>query len=341
METETATTVARPERSSSWPQRILRRLATARYERIEAAIEIARLEIEGRSDPASTGFPRMSDLASMTIDSWKDAALCMLKEAEGALTAGKINEAWTMLHAARRQEIFGLRDSELLAFTTALRAEAEKLKPWRQKAVIDIVGTADKPRDASRSDLIQAAMVRDDHYDNQGHKDQLMRSQIMFLAFLLAVELAAIIGLSSRKLLLSGERPQAPTFYWLVAVMVFGNLGATVSAMLRVANATGSTARIPEITAAYRVTFMRIAMGGASAVLIDLAVRSNVPGVFNTTLKDFIQNINAEGAYVIAFAAGFTERLVIRAVEAVAGKASSDESKPPAKPKPSGETQPA
>lgn len=325
---DTVTPVARQERPPTWAHRILRRLASARYERIEAAIEVARVEIEGRPDPASIGFAKAGDLPSMPLDSWKDAALCMLNKAEAALTAGKINEAWTMLHAARRQEISGLRDSELRPFTTALRAEAQKLKPWRKKAVIDIVGEADTSPNASRSDLIQAAIARDDHYDNQGYKDQLMRSEILFLALVLAVELAAIIVLSARKLLVFGERPLLPTLYWLVAVMVFGNLGATVSAMLRVSDATSSTARIPEMTAAYRVTFMRIAMGGASAVLIDLILRSHVPGVFNATLKDFIQNINAEGAYVIAFVAGFTERLVRRAVEAVAGK--GDESKPPA-----------
>jgi hypothetical protein len=137
--------------------------------------------------------------------------------------------------------------------------------------------------------------------------------------------MAGIIGLAYTGTLPSGQ--VAPTnFYTLIAVMLFGNLGGTASAMLRASDPT-SSARIPELTSANRVTFMRILLGGASAVVVYLVLQSQLTGVFNQTVADAMKSLTTATIYVVVFVAGFTERLVLRTVEIIAGKPPSTPAK--------------
>jgi hypothetical protein len=59
----------------------------------------------------------------------------------------------------------------------------------------------------------------------------------------------------------------------LAAVVGFGWLGATVSALTQTIDAS-TISRIPEITTMFRVPAMRIMVGIASALLVYLALRS-------------------------------------------------------------------
>jgi hypothetical protein len=314
-----------PEETRSQPPGLIRRmyirlLAQARYDRIEGSLRVARIDIERRFDHD----PTLDLISSLPGDArpepgWKHAALSLLAEADAALVRGRIDQAWKLLHAARRLEIFGMdKITELPSFSAALRAEAEKLKSWRQKAMQGIVGTTKKPLSGTAAAIAAAALIRDEHYDNQAYKDQLARTQILFLGVILAGVMAGIMGL-----LYLGHLPLGPelpsTFYSFVGVMLFGNLGGTISAMLRASDTT-SSARIPEITSATRVTFMRILMGGASAVIIYLALKSQLTGVFSQELAATMKALTPQTTYVIAFVAGFSERLVLTAVEYVAGK---------------------
>jgi hypothetical protein len=115
---------------------------------------------------------------------------------------------------------------------------------------------------------------------------------------------------------------------------LFGLLGGTVSAMLRASDPSQSS-RIPELTAAMRVTFMRILMGAASAIVIYVFIKSPLgaslsKSVFSEGIGDSLKLPTSFTAYVIAFVAGFSERLVLRAVESVAGKADDKSTAKPA-----------
>jgi hypothetical protein len=301
--------------------RSVRFVAPARYGRLESSLRVAEIEIDKRIDPNTTGSVMAPPPDAVVPPlSWKDAAVSLLTDARRALTRGDIDQGWRLLHAARRMEIFGLQTSELSAFAAMLRAECDKLSSWRQQAVRTIVGTIEAPRAASPADLAQAALIRDEHYNNQGYKDRLVRSQILLLAALLAAVMAGILGLAFR-----GQLPTAPDtppsgFLMLAAVTLFGALGGTVSAMIRASGSMTSGARIPEITSANRVTFMRILMGAASALIVQLALQSQMTWIFDAELAGRLASLNPQTAYVVAFAAGFSERLVLRAVEYVAGK---------------------
>ncbi len=242
--------------------------------------------------------------------------MALLHESRVALDHGKVDQGWKLFHAARRMEIFGMEDKELPDVAKKLREEASKLKPWRQRAVNALLGNDDVPIPARRS-LVLAATIRDEHYDNQGYKDQLIGAQFLFLVSVLAVIMGALLGMSYANLLPFGGVSLPPTFASIVAVMLFGKLGATFSAVLRASDSKASV-RIPEITSANRVSFLRILIGGVSAVVVYLALNSELAGVFS--FRDSLKTLTPFTIYVVAFASGITERVVLRAIESVLGK---------------------
>jgi hypothetical protein len=303
----------------------IRIASPARYERLDGSLRVARIEIERRADPHATGGIALHTADEYFGDErrdrgWKASALALLRQSRAALESGQIDQGWKLLHAARRMELLGIVDAgELATATAAMRAEASKLKSWRKKAILAIIGADASAPPGSPASLAHAALIRDEHYNNQGYKDLLIGTQILFLAGVLALVMGGLMSLSYFGRLPFGEALVPPTFHTLLAVMLFGNLGGTISAIVRAASSSTSV-RIPEIASANRVSFIRILMGGASAVVIYLALRSQLTGMLPQQLSSAVEKLTPFTTYVIAVASGFTERFVLRAVEFMLGK---------------------
>ena len=299
-------------------RRWIRLASPARYERLQGELQKARVEIGRRVDPEAVGDHEIESSRDLISGrSWKDSALALLGAARLALDHGKIDQGWKFLHAARRMEIFGMEDAELADYVKVLRAESSKLKPWRQTAIDNLLGKPDGVPVRDRRSLALASAVRDEHYDNQGYKDQLVGTQFLFLGAITAVVMAALLGMWYKNALAFGEGSLAPTFTTIVGVMLFGKLGATFSAITRASDASASV-RIPEITSANRVTYLRILLGGVSAIVVYLALKSELVSVF--TFHGMLKALTPFTIYVLAFASGFTDRLVMRAIEGLLGK---------------------
>lgn len=287
---------------------------SARYDRLEGTLRVAEIEIRRRISE------RAPD------DCWSKAAGQLLTDARGALGQRQVDQAWKLLHAARRLEILVLDDAERASVAATLRAEADKLKSWRQKAVECLLGSANKPTpNVEAAAIYQAALIRDEHYDNQAYKDRLLRTQMATLVFSLGIVLCLVGVVISRAPITEPLTGASAGAHFLAAVVLFGLLGGTVSAMLN-ASDTGPAARIPEFTSAIRVTLMRILMGGASALVLYVFLASNLGGalgkqLFSDSIARAIETLTALTAYSVAFVAGFSERLVTRAVEKIAGSA--------------------
>lgn len=99
----------------------------------------------------------------------------------------------------------------------------------------------------------------------------------------------------------------------LFSVATFGLLGATISATMAVVQARGAS-RIPELVSSFKVTILRLFMGPASAIVLYFVAQSTL---FE---KIFTFTLNNNTLLIVAVAAGFSERLVLRVVETVAGK---------------------
>lgn len=303
------TTTVTPPQEPRAPARARRFGRRARYDRLEAALQVAWDEIQHRDAAGAT---------------WKASALTAVSDAHAALEQGNIDSGWSLLHAARRFEILGCNDVEVAAAATALRAESDKLKAWRQAAVKALLGPANAP--VTREALVEAAAIRDESYDNQGYKDRLLKTQHMLLAAILAAILLAIASAVYARRLPLEALPPAASISMLFGVMLFGNLGAAISAVLQASDTSGS-ARIPEITTANSLTLLRVLMGAGSAMVIYMALRSQVSDVFNPAFATVLKNVTSPAMYLVAFVSGFSERLVLRAVESIAGKAPATDQK--------------
>jgi hypothetical protein len=102
---------------------------------------------------------------------------------------------------------------------------------------------------------------------------------------------------------------------WRAIAALLGMMGATLSGILSVAR-NSIQGRIPDLLLNWRVTMAKLVVGAISALALQTAPVSG-------TLK--IQDAAATQGSVmlVAFAAGFTERLVERAIETVAPSSKS------------------
>jgi hypothetical protein len=99
-------------------------------------------------------------------------------------------------------------------------------------------------------------------------------------------------------------------------ILLFGLLGGAISAVISVAKAS-TKSKIPEQISSFLITTMRVFLGAGSALVISIFLAS---GLWD---KIFAFQLEIDSNYIyyaIAFVAGFSERLVLKAVESVAGK---------------------
>ena len=293
---------------------IKRNLLSARIKRLSSEISVYKTELEERMCE--------KDTAHMVKKCGYKTAAELLKMADSALDAVDIDTGWKCLHAARRMELRFLdNDKDLIQrHASIIRNESDKLSSWRKKAVSSLIGTTENPLDKEKikvEDLFQAALLRDGHYDNQAYKSGIVRRHIFRLIVLLTVLLVAIY-----QLLHEGALPEpsnntdlAKTIFY---VFLFGLLGGTLSAILKVPTTTDSS-RIPELIGSFQVMMLRLVTGGASAIIVFIFLRSQFSkDIFSFVTPEIL--IDPFSIFAISFVSGFSERLVLRAVEKISEK---------------------
>lgn len=251
----------------------------------------------------------------------EDAAgiLSALDHARQALDRGDVDCGWKHLQAAERLKLMCAGHAEVKAVAVVIRAEADKLNAWRKRASQDLLLIdSDHPYDRHR--VLQAALVRDEHYNNQAHKDAIRRHLAEWLAVALFVGLVALLILAGFGMLDRILPPPAagvarPDHFAAIIVMaVMGVLGAAFSAAISVGPPDGKS-RIPETLYSTQVTWLRLLIGPVSAIVAYFAIQSNL-------YKEVLSLPRPEGfaLLLVGFGFGFSERWVLRLVEAVVGK---------------------
>jgi 8-oxo-dGTP pyrophosphatase MutT (NUDIX family) len=289
---------------------------TARYHRLAGSVLAYRTELEHR---------KCSIDGSEKVDQcWIISAIKLLSDAERYMNNGDIDEAWKCFHAAQRIEIFSMNYEQVLVKATLIRNEAVKLGAWRQKTISELLdiktlipSPAPDPIKKPPSDVVekvvQAAILRDESYNNQAHKDELVKEHIRFLtmvAFIVGF-LLLLFWLLSRVV---NPRISQNTLI-LLHCPLFGMLGAIFSAALKV-QATSQSSRIPELLNARIIATLRLFIGGISAFIIYIFINSQ----FVSSLVSLDPKLTATyiySFYFIAFVAGFSERLVLKAIDVV------------------------
>lgn len=250
---------------------------------------------------------------------WRTDIDRCLENARAALDRHETELGWRFLYAARRIELSGLAAHHPDAFrarTAATKREAfRKLDGWRLEAVEDLLGPPGEPiDDVDASDAHLATLLLQEHYDTYYQKVRIHSRQLWWLVGVagVAVGLVLLIAAVGGSIL---EGVSITSSRMLSVVVLFGVLGAAVSGILSLAR-SGVDSRLSRQVLASWVTYARLVIGGASALVMLAFLTSGL-----ATLV--FQNVVSTPGFVlfVAFATGFSERLLVRAIESVSGDA--------------------
>jgi hypothetical protein len=240
---------------------------------------------------------------------WIAGAEALLDKAAARLKEGDLDGAWHSLRAADHGAIPYLDEQELWNREQMLGCEAEKIKSeWRQSAIKKLLaGDPDKPGQEGRAlRLRDAAVVLTDYYETQYYKTGMLRDH---LRNLLVISVAALVVFLALVGLAGTPITKWPEWDWktLLGVLLFGVLGACLSATRKVSGETAGS-KIPELATQASVTVARAILGGIPALAVYAMLRAKLIQTANLEMPQML---------VFAFAAGFSERLVLKVLESM------------------------
>ncbi|MCH8863412.1 MAG: hypothetical protein IID51_13025 [Proteobacteria bacterium] len=229
----------------------------------------------------------------------------LLRDAQNSMADGRPEQAWREIKAVRRVEITNYTEEQRRVKALELMAESEKISvKWRREAVralLTVVKGSGR-RVPSVDAVIKAAELRDEHFDKVWARWRLRRRNLFYLFGFLPLVLAAVLYLSDLALLGPGFN-NAPL---LLAIFIFGGLGATLSTVYSVTRLDAS-ARFNERINTSITVLMRPLIGAATAIAAYIVLLAAV----NADAAS-IQNIAREQIYLFAFIAGLVDRFIYR-----------------------------
>jgi putative (di)nucleoside polyphosphate hydrolase len=277
--------------------------------RLTASIENYEADLEYRLD-------RHPELRG---GAWEAAVRRQLETVRAHQRRGEIDTAWRCFNLAARRELDVASEAELLTRAKALRREGTSAKlaaAWRADLIGELLASEQieeqlpKNIEDVRWRLTEATRHRDEDADNRYYKVALVRGQRSLLLLVLLVCIAIVLGLAAA-VDWDGDLGDPPVGF-VALVAVFGALGACLSAIQSLGRAAAH-GRIPEHVASSLVTITRPALGAAAALGVYAIAAS---GLLNISLEGNEAHLTV---LALAFAAGFSERLVLSAVGTATG----------------------
>jgi hypothetical protein len=256
-----------------------------------------------------TVFKSKLDLADKP---WENAD-ALLNQADERIKVRDLDGAWALLLEAERTEIARLSPQELKNRERIFRSEMDKVDSrWRRDAIKHLMDDFDDP-DTLASRLGAAQGLLDDYYQNQYYKHGLVLAHmrgLIAIAITALMTLLVLIGQISPDLLRSDD------WDWklLLVVLLFGVLGACFSATIKVQGDTAKS-KIPEMTAGFSITLARTVLGATPALAAYAFLKAKVLTIGSG------ESSTIPAALAVAFAAGFSERLVLRLLKLLDDKA--------------------
>jgi hypothetical protein len=284
-------------------------------ERLTAALDAAEIDLASREANQDKTAPPGSWIAAA-----KDAIARARKQ---FATSGQYQAAWRELKVAERAVIEDPTDdagAESLA--VALRREAEGVGGRRGQAMTDLLcddkGGLRPTIAKERARIIQAAALRDDHYDTQYYRIELRRRHLMNLFILLLAALVVLLGFTYCNRIELFNTPVGKTYNGhdrLLAVLLLGMLGASLSVAQTIVATDMNTKVTVQRVGAFMV-WMRPIIGATAAVIAYALLLANAQ------LKVFFEGKIGGDDFaviaVIAIVAGFSERFIVGALNNIA-----------------------
>ncbi len=252
---------------------------------------------------------------------WLDSALRSMEVAENSGGCGDLDGGWGALHDAERFLVYGMGDAELIAHAASVKAETEaKLRNWRASATKTLFASAGlearlkagpplktEERTVLQQAVVESLNVLNAHSDNLYHRMGLVQRQLDFLVLVCGILVATVLFGSY----FFAEADSKLGMRYLAPIAIAGALGGVVSAMIQLSRV--GEARIPEALLYGLITSGRPLVGGASGLFIYFVMQSGLISLVDAA------KVGLEAGLVVAFVAGFSERLVLSAVSKVAG----------------------
>jgi len=268
------------------------------HQRLEGDLNVYRKKIIARR--LLTKKNKFIDLANELID-----------EAHKKIKKGNIDAAWKCFQAARQLEIFMLNKSELISEAKSILKESVKLNTWRKSAVENLLN---QKVELKKTAVYKAAQIRDEHYNNEAYKNRLFRNYLNTLLLFLTIAVLSIIPYFI--LVDDFERIIISDNTTLVGVLLFGFFGGVFSAVLKIPPKKVES-KIPEQLYRIELSIFRVLVAVGSAIFIYVILQTHFGfAIINGYSID--KAFNPYLIFVISFFAGFSERLVLKAVSLVA-----------------------
>jgi hypothetical protein len=239
-------------------------------------------------------------------------ALKLIGLAASELSDRRREAAWALSLAARRELVHMLDESERQALAISVREEAEKVVSpgWRGRAVKRLI--SDSGGVPSAAALAEALVHVDAGGSNQARGQRVLRRQLAILAVVLLMTTGILVALLVAWLPApqpqpSPSAPAAPssplaglaTDRLLVLAVLFGVVGACISSIQR-ATSTRTRMLVPRQRATMWASLTRPLIGAAAGLVVWALAAEDVLGDQGLGLLTF------------AFAAGFSERVILR-----------------------------
>jgi hypothetical protein len=178
----------------------------------------------------------------------------------------------------------------------------------------DTTGELRKAPPLKPREVVRAKRILDEHSDNRYHKLAILKNRLRLLTI---IGIGAIVGwvalfsflepMSIRVPVDTGYSTFQKLLLWL-AVLASAVLGALFSGFSSSISTEQGKTRIPDELSTTTITFARFTLAMVSAIAISIFLAS---GVLNLPKPSF------ELLLGIAFASGFSDRLLVRAIESI------------------------
>jgi hypothetical protein len=234
-------------------------------------------------------------------------ALNLIELAARELKDRRREAAWALSLDARRELVHIFDEAERNALAISVRQQAEKLSRWRRRAVEQLIPVDGR---APTYALAEALEHIDAGGSNQARGQRVVRRELAILAVVLLAVAGTLVALLVAWLPEPPRSPSPPaaassplsglaTDQLAVLAALFGAIGACISSIQR-ATSRRKWERVPGLRAAMWASVTRPLVGAAAGLVVWALAAEGILG--NQGL----------GLLTFAFAAGFSERVILR-----------------------------
>jgi 8-oxo-dGTP diphosphatase len=302
-----------PKRASRW---FSRHSISVSLERLRYSLETLETDLDDAIERART--------RSTSHSGWDRRARRLVAVARKAYDDGDAELGWRAVKAVDRYLVYGQDAAGLLMEARPVLHEAideqKGLSKWRTASVRALLCDAEgKLRsDLTADQVVRAKRLVDEHQDNVYQKLGILRSRLRLLsvAGLIALAVWLIVppfappgapALASASSAFWGQAWLGPRLAWL-GIVLAGILGALFSGFSTSMSTDQAKTRIPVELSSSAVTAARLTMGVVASLAISIFF---VSGALNLVQPTY------ELLLAVAFVAGFSDRLLLRAIESV------------------------